>query len=99
MKRKKEKRKRVKQTRKRQLQKTGLVFYFPEARPQQARAVVGTWAQGSREVSMVRAHLLPRDSSCSVNWFVHSAEKPSSRPDWLGKQVSEFPPKSGDFHS
>lgn len=60
--------------------------------------VVGTQAQGPG-VSMARARLLPRDGLHSANRFVHSAEEPSSRPNWLGKQVSAFPLKSGDFHS
>lgn len=60
--------------------------------------MAGTQAQGPG-VSMVRARLLPRDGLHSTNWFVHSAEEPSSRPNWLGKQVSAFPLQSDDFHS
>lgn len=50
-------------------------------------------------VSMTRACLLPRDGLHSTNWFVHSAEEASSRPNWFGKQVSAFPLKSDDFRS
>lgn len=60
--------------------------------------MAGTQAQGPG-VSMARARVLPRDSVHSTNWFVHSAEEPSSRPNWLEKQVSAFPLKSHDFHS
>lgn len=77
----------------------GCVFHSPEARPQRVSAVAGTQAQGSRGHGVTRTCLLPRDSSHGVNWFVHSAEKPSSRSNWLRKQVSAFPLKSDDFHS
>lgn len=60
--------------------------------------VAGTQAQGPGGQG-ARAHLLPKNGLHSTNWFVHSAEEPSYRPNWLGKQVTAFPLKSGDFHS
>lgn len=64
----------------------------------------GVWG-GSQEQgsSIKRIHLLPcghtQEGLHGVNWFAQPAEKPSSRPDLLGKQVSMFPLKSNDFHS
>lgn len=80
-------------------QKTQLWDGYFTLQKRQAKVVAGTWAQGSGEGSMASTCLLPRERSYSVNRFVQSAEKPSFRPNWLGKQVSLFPPKSDDFHS
>jgi len=77
----------------------GICISFPSSRRVVSNSSGGDTCTGVRSGQSSSTRLLPWDGSYNINWFVHPAEKPSSRPDWLGKQVSAFPLKSHDFHS